>query len=470
METLRGRVRPKNHPDIQNVGLYITAVRKTCDIINEKYISKLKGTPLKLKAVHHHPTQPNYKPQINSKDQTIAETGFRNEIILKPGARIILIHNLNTVDSLTNGQLGTFIDAIKNKEGKVEILVLKLDKHGAGRHNNEENPQFNKKYPNCIFIRRVSIQYCITKRFVEASSKATLIQFPVKLAFAITAHKVQGSSIPYPTTVAMDISSCFTAGQAYVMLSRVQCIHQVFIVDQLKESKIMMSSDALKELQRLEDISINRNPRIWMIDQQEVLRICSLNCAGLKAHYEDIKGDKRLLKADILLFQETSLNIDDNIDFEMMSHPVHIHVKDGRGKGVSVYMKQSCMEKTCYIHQGFQIAKISVKNFTIFNVYRSSSASKDVFCDKLTDVLDTSDGQLIFGDFNLCGQQEKLSKIPRVLSSHGFTQIVKEATQIGGRQIDHIYIKEKLKTEIIDLERCSVYFSDHDALLLTIKI
>ena len=36
------------------------------------------------------------------------------------------------------------------------------------------------------------------------------------------------------------------------MMSRVQCIEQIFIVDNLKESKIMMSRDALEELQRLE--------------------------------------------------------------------------------------------------------------------------------------------------------------------------------------------------------------------------
>ena len=470
MKVLRDRVRSKNHPDIQNVSLFITAIRKTCNTINEKYILKLNGTPLKLKAVHHHPTQPNYKPQINSKDQTVGETGFRNEIILKPGARIILIHNLDTVDSLTNGQLGTFIDAIKNKEGKVELLILKLDKLGAGRNNREQNPQLNKKYPECVFIKRVSIQYCITKRFVEASSKATLIQFPIRLAYAITAHKVQGSSIPYPTTVAMDINSCFTAGQAYVMMSRVQCIDQIFIVDNLKESKIMMSKDALEELHRLEHISLNRNPTCWMNDQLEALRICAMNCAGLKAHFEDIKADERILKADILLLQETSLNVDDEAHFEMTSHPVQFHVRDGKGKGVSVYMKQRYIGKNWFKGDGFQIAKISFEGFTILNVYRSSSASKDAFCDKLMEMIDQATAPLIFGDFNVCGQREKFSKIPRFLSSLGLTQLVSEATQIQGRQIDHIYIKDDMKTNVLDIERSSLYYSDHDALMLTLEI
>ena len=469
LETLRGRVRSKNHPDIQNVGLFITAIRKTCNTINEKYISKLNGSPLRLKAVHHHPTQPKYKPQINPKDQTVAETGFRNELIVKPGARIILIHNLDTVDSLTNGQLGTFVDAIKNKDGKVEILILKLDKPGAGRNNNEQNPQLNKKYPQCVFIKRVSIQYCITKRFVEASSKATLIQFPIRLAYAITAHKVQGSSIPYPTRVAMDISSCFTAGQAYVMLSRVQCMDQVFIVDELKENKIKMSNDALNELQRLEDISINRKPRIWMSESQGVLRICSMNCAGFCAHFKDIQADERLLKADILLFQETSLNVDDQHDFVIVSHPVQFHVKNGRGKGVSVFMKQRYSEKTWCNKEGFQIAKITLNRLNILNVYRSSSVSAGDFCDKLKEFLASTEKQLVFGDFNVCGQREKTTKIPSFLSQLRFTQLVTEATQIQGRQIDHIYVGNELKSDVLDVERYSMYYTDHDALMLTMK-
>ena len=133
-----------------------------------------------------------------------------------------MIHNLDVIDSLTNGQLGTFVEAIMNKDGKVLKLVLKLDKTNAGKINREQNPVLSKKYPEHVFVERVSWQYSLRKKSGLETSKATVIQFPIRLAFGITAHKVQGSSIPYPTTVALDIDSTFTAGQTYVMLSRVQ--------------------------------------------------------------------------------------------------------------------------------------------------------------------------------------------------------------------------------------------------------
>merc|ERR1711923_111988 len=110
-------------------------------------------------------------------------------------------------------------------------------------------------------------------------------------------------------------------------------IDQIFIVDNLNESKIMMSKAALEELQRLELISLNRNPSWWMKEQQSVLKICSMNIAGLNAHFEDLKADERIQKADILLLQETSLNVGDENNYKMTSHPFQFHVKDGRGKG-----------------------------------------------------------------------------------------------------------------------------------------
>ena len=133
-------------------------------------------------------------------------------------------------------------------------------------------------------------------------------------------------------------------------------------------------------------------------------------------------------------------------------------------------MKQKYAEKTWYIEEGFQIAMISLKAFRILNVYRSSTSSRDAFCDKIEEMIDSFKAPMIFGDFNICGQQEKMTKIPRFLSSLGLTQLVNEATQIQGRAIDHIYIKEEMKTAVLNIERYSLYYSDHDALLLTLKI
>ena len=121
----------------------------------------------------------------------------------------------------------------------------------------------DSKYPDCVVIEKVSNQYTLRKKGGEVSNTATLFQFPVKLAHAITAHKIQGQTIPYPVKVVLDINSIFKDAQAHVMLSRVQQIEQIFILQKLEESKIRTSHIGLTELLRLKAISINDNPTAW---------------------------------------------------------------------------------------------------------------------------------------------------------------------------------------------------------------
>ena len=63
----------------------------------------------------YHPTQKNYNPWIEPKEGAVASTSFLDELLVKIGAKLMLIHNVNTADKLTNGQLGTLIDTINTK-------------------------------------------------------------------------------------------------------------------------------------------------------------------------------------------------------------------------------------------------------------------------------------------------------------------------------------------------------------------
>ena len=47
---LRSRIRDAKHEDIKKAGLYISSKVKPCFDINMKYIAKLKGESMKLKA------------------------------------------------------------------------------------------------------------------------------------------------------------------------------------------------------------------------------------------------------------------------------------------------------------------------------------------------------------------------------------------------------------------------------------
>ena len=99
----------------------------------------------------------------------------------------MIIHNIDTIDSLTNGQMGTIEDFIESKEGNIEKLIVKLSNENAGNLNRQKYPFLAEKYPGCIIIERMSLQYSLRAKSGDAGSTATLIQFPITLAHAVTA-------------------------------------------------------------------------------------------------------------------------------------------------------------------------------------------------------------------------------------------------------------------------------------------
>ena len=63
--------------------------------------------------------------------------------------------------------------------------------------------------------------------------------------------------------IAVDIESVFEAAQAYVMLSRVESLDQLYILGRLPENKLYTSRKALAELEDMIERSINRNTIPW---------------------------------------------------------------------------------------------------------------------------------------------------------------------------------------------------------------
>ena len=170
----------------------------------------------------------------------------------------------------------------------------------------------------------------------------------------------------------MDIDSCFSEAQAYVMLSRVQSIQQVYILNKLTPQKIRVSSAGLTELQRLDSISINRNPSVWTKKPNGAINIVSLNCAGLKPHFDDIKVDGKVLNGDILHFSETSLTTQEVAEnYELPGYTVLFN-SVGNGKGLATYYKVSPKHNDCVKKGNFQITKLEMDEvsflLTFFNV------------------------------------------------------------------------------------------------------
>ena len=144
----------------------------------------------------------------------------------------MLIHNVMTIDGLTNGACGEIVAFEKNKE-IIQTIIINFDNPESGILMRRNNPRVTKQYgENATPIRRVSLEYSNSTLSKQHTAKVKLIQFPIRLAWAITAHKIQVQTIKQPRSVGIDINSTFGKGrasQAYVMLGRTENLQQLYM-------------------------------------------------------------------------------------------------------------------------------------------------------------------------------------------------------------------------------------------------
>ena len=119
-------------------------------------------------------------------------------------------------------------------------------------------------------VEKIEFHYSLSKKPNSASSNAVALQFPLRLAFAATAHKIQGSTIRKPNHLVVDLRTVRESAQAYVMLSRVQSLSQIVIIEDVSVNKLYASPQALTELDRLTSVALN--------DQYNRLRGCIVSC------------------------------------------------------------------------------------------------------------------------------------------------------------------------------------------------
>lgn len=123
-----------------------------------------------------------------------------HKLILKKGARVMLIKNLDTELGLVNGALGTILDITNTSSGFFPIV--QFDKNNV--------TQLIENYTSELTIDH---------------SKALAIQIPLMLAYACTIHKIQGSTLD---SAILDIEDAFVDHQVYVGISRVKTLNGLY--------------------------------------------------------------------------------------------------------------------------------------------------------------------------------------------------------------------------------------------------
>ena len=159
---------------------------------NDKMLATLDSPMITLKA--HQKIPKGFISYTDKNKGTIGGTAFMDTLNLKIGARCMLIHNINVLDNLVNGSTGKIVGFETNSKNLVECVIMKFDDESWGIEQRAKYYELAKKYKqfNGTPIFKVENEYQTTsKKGWTQPAKATLYQFPLKLSWAQTAHKMQ---------------------------------------------------------------------------------------------------------------------------------------------------------------------------------------------------------------------------------------------------------------------------------------
>ena len=158
--------------------------------LNDEMLESLDGEEVIIDALTFGPKK--HVPKLNK--GLVDNTQFVKKLKLKVGARVTLTFNVNVVDDLVNGSLGTVVGIEKDGNGNVEVVMVKFDTESSGIQQREKYPNLSRKYKdvNGTPIFRQELEYQLeNKRGFKMGARAKVVQFPLRLAWGVTSHKCQ---------------------------------------------------------------------------------------------------------------------------------------------------------------------------------------------------------------------------------------------------------------------------------------
>ena len=144
-----------------------------------------------------------------------SETGDLARLLtLKLESRVMLTVNIDIQDRLINGQMGV-VKIFEIADNAVSTIFIKFDDREAGRKSVGEN-----RFARQIIGFQLRMTHIFAGNSCNSLSKQRT-QFPLRLSWARTIHKVQGVTSQAVVSFSLEKQKTFEPGQMYVALSRI---------------------------------------------------------------------------------------------------------------------------------------------------------------------------------------------------------------------------------------------------------
>lgn len=211
LDLLNRYYQPDFKPEKKGEYITLTTHNAKADIINQKELQKLPGKV--------HTFDAHIEGEFNERSYP-AESRLQ----LKEGAQIMFIRNDKGEERrYYNGKLGT----IKSIKGD-EITIMFPDSTTPLVLETEE-------------WKNIRYHYDKEQDQIIEEELGTFIQYPIRLAWAITIHKSQGLTF---NKAIIDAGQSFAPGQVYVALSRLTSLDGLVLFSRIRENCISTDAQA----------------------------------------------------------------------------------------------------------------------------------------------------------------------------------------------------------------------------------
>ena len=311
-------------------------------------------------------------------------------------------------------------------------------------------------------LYRRNVEYSIPSRKSNKNHGCSckVSQFPLRLAWASTGHKLQGATIKRGSNIVAHGHKKMPDGLYYVMLSRTQAMENLFLENFLPD-KLKANAEALEEDHNLRERSI--------VPSFEGLHFnfFVLNIRSWNKHCIDLANDIYATKSDHICVVETWINPEHYVFCNFQDRTFE-HASLGTGKGcaiASLSSKQTNCD-TKVIKEHYQIMSITDGSIQLILVYSSQNCPIIHLVQDLRRMIRSDMIPVVAGDFNF--HKTEPNALTKFFSINNFEQLVQEPTHDDGNTLDHCYVP-KDKKEHFQVKLHSPYYSDHDALLISFQ-